>query len=159
MKMFQGTLCFFFFFFRCSRVIYLCDRLEISLLFYPALGIFHFFFLFISFLFPDAEQGQRIAYSVIVPKAKRSLFLILPVGKVGEWVGALRCVGFRIQWKPALVRGAGVPCSLCPRAVQALEDWTSDYQALSAHKRERTWSWGTIYSFTSRRPWLWSSET
>lgn len=118
------------FFSRCSYFIRLCDRLEISLLFSLALGIFHLSVSLSVFFLPVTlpEQGQKIAYSVIVPETKNEASLILAVGKVGERDGGPSLYGVQNPMedkKTALVRGAGEPCSLHPGAVQAVKGGTS----------------------------------
>lgn len=73
---------------RCSYFIHLCDRLEISLLFSPALGTFHLsFFLSVFFLLVQSKVRRLPAQLLCQRPRTRHLFLVLPVGKVGEWDG------------------------------------------------------------------------
>lgn len=76
------------FFSRCSYFIHLCDRLEISLLFSPALGTFHLsFFLSVFFLLVQSKVRRLPTQLLCQSPRTRRLFLVLPVGKVGEWDG------------------------------------------------------------------------
>lgn len=78
-----------FFFSRCLYFIRLCDRVEISLLFSPALGIFHLSFFLSVFFLPVQSKVRRLPTQLLCQRPRtRRVFLVFAIGKVGEWDGA-----------------------------------------------------------------------
>lgn len=74
------------YFFPDALILYACViRLEISLLFSPALGIFHFYFFLSVFFLPVQSKVRRLPTPLLCRRPRtRSLLLVpLPV-EVGE---------------------------------------------------------------------------